>query len=262
MQHGRLQTGSFSLPVSVEKLPPSYSVLTPDVQLPGMKWVDNHKPVFSVDLVAASSVHTQDPHLDKFFTLVQLLEEQSFPFRLKDVIITESNVESELRNSMVNLLQAALGPAVCFCHPLLDKLILLIVRPPIIGGQIVNLGRAAFEVMAKLVGHIHRDVEVGQDQHGRNSLLASYLYYAFHLPSDMPAQLNMATSTSTASSLHSATMSRATGRPSSYTLARCKSISNSNPDLTSIPGSTDDEEVQRILGGKVHNWAYVLPCLA
>ncbi|XP_018097532.1 dedicator of cytokinesis protein 6 isoform X3 [Xenopus laevis] len=259
MQHGRLQTGSFSLPVSVEKLPPSYSVLTPDVQLPGMKWVDNHKPVFYVDLVAASSVHTQDPHLDKFFTLVQLLEEQSFPFRLKDVIITENNVESELRNSMVNLLQAALGPAVCFCHHLLDKLILLIVRPPIIGGQIVNLGRAAFEVIAKLVGHIHRDVEVSQDHHGRNSLLASYLYYAFHLPSDMPAQLNtVASSSSTVSSLHSATMSRATGRPSSYTLARCKSISNSNPDLTSIPGSTDDEEVQRILGGKgidrSHSW--------
>lgn len=31
MQHGRLKTGHFSLPVSVEKPPPSYSVLTPDV---------------------------------------------------------------------------------------------------------------------------------------------------------------------------------------------------------------------------------------
>lgn len=33
MQHGRLRTGSFSLPVSVEKPPPSYSVLTPDVSM-------------------------------------------------------------------------------------------------------------------------------------------------------------------------------------------------------------------------------------
>uniref|UniRef100_A0A672RE18 Dedicator of cytokinesis 6 n=1 Tax=Sinocyclocheilus grahami TaxID=75366 RepID=A0A672RE18_SINGR len=32
MQHGRLRTGSFSLPVSVEKPPPSYSVLTPDLR--------------------------------------------------------------------------------------------------------------------------------------------------------------------------------------------------------------------------------------
>ncbi|XP_072255666.1 dedicator of cytokinesis protein 6 isoform X5 [Pyxicephalus adspersus] len=251
MQHGRLRTGAFSLPVSVEKPPPSYSVLTPDVQLPGMKWVDNHKPVFTVDLVAASSVHTQDPHLDKFFTLVQVLEEQSFPFRLKDVIISESNVESELKSSMGNLRLAALGPAVCFCHQLLDKLILLIVRPPVIAGQIVNLGRAAFEVLALLVSQIHRTLESSQDQHGRNALLASYLYYAFHLPSDMPAQLHSSLANASASStVHSATLSRATGRPSSLNLSRCRSISNSNPDLTSTPGSTDDEEVQKIMAGK------------
>ncbi|XP_073443620.1 dedicator of cytokinesis protein 6 isoform X8 [Dendrobates tinctorius] len=252
MQHGRLRSGSFSLPVSVEKPPPSYSVLTPDVQLPGMKWVDNHKAVFTVDLVAASSVHTQDPHLDKFFTLVQVLEEQSFPFRLKDVIITESNVESELKSSMGNLRLAALGPSVCFCHQLLDKLILLIVRPPIIGGQIVNLGRAAFEVVALLVSQIHRTLEGSQDQHGRNGLLASYLYYAFHLPSDMPAQLSSSIShASSTAAYQSATLSRATGRPASVNLARCRSISNSNPDLTSTPGSTDDEEVQKIMGGKL-----------
>lgn len=29
------------------------------VQLPGMKWVDNHKGVFNVEVRAASSVHTQ-----------------------------------------------------------------------------------------------------------------------------------------------------------------------------------------------------------
>ncbi|XP_040202409.1 dedicator of cytokinesis protein 6 isoform X5 [Rana temporaria] len=251
MQHGRLRSGAFSLPVSVEKPPPSYSVLTPDVQLPGMKWVDNHKPVFVVDLVASSSVHTQDPHLDKFFTLVQVLEEQSFPFRLKDVIISESNVESELKSSMGNLRLAALGPAVCFCHQLLDKLILLIVRPPVIAGQIVNLGRVAFEVVALLVSQIHRTLEASQDHHGRNALLASYLHYAFHLPSDMPAQLHSSLANSSASTtVHSATLSRATGRPSSLNLSRCRSISNSNPDLTSTPGSADDEEVQKIMGGK------------
>ncbi|XP_073443617.1 dedicator of cytokinesis protein 6 isoform X5 [Dendrobates tinctorius] len=265
MQHGRLRSGSFSLPVSVEKPPPSYSVLTPDVQLPGMKWVDNHKAVFTVDLVAASSVHTQDPHLDKFFTLVQVLEEQSFPFRLKDVIITESNVESELKSSMGNLRLAALGPSVCFCHQLLDKLILLIVRPPIIGGQIVNLGRAAFEVVALLVSQIHRTLEGSQDQHGRNGLLASYLYYAFHLPSDMPAQLSSSIShASSTAAYQSATLSRATGRPASVNLARCRSISNSNPDLTSTPGSTDDEEVQKIMGGKgidrSHSWVNSAYC--
>uniref|UniRef100_A0A8C1QJ74 Dedicator of cytokinesis 6 n=1 Tax=Cyprinus carpio TaxID=7962 RepID=A0A8C1QJ74_CYPCA len=238
MQHGRLRTGSFSLPVSVEKPPPSYSVLTPDVQLPGMKWVDNHKGVFNVEVKAASSVHTQDPHLDKFFTLVYVLEEYSFPYRLKDVIITEANVEAELKASMAALKGALLDTCVRFLHQLMSKLILLIVHPPVIAGQIVNLGRAAFEAMALLVNQIHKNLEGNQDHHGRNNLLSSYIHYCFHLPTTEPLPPPYAT------------LSRATARPSSLLLSRSKSLSNSNPDLASTP-ATPDEEVQRIIGSKV-----------
>uniref|UniRef100_A0A8C2KSE2 Dedicator of cytokinesis 6 n=1 Tax=Cyprinus carpio TaxID=7962 RepID=A0A8C2KSE2_CYPCA len=237
MQHGRLRTGSFSLPVSVEKPPPSYSVLTPDVQLPGMKWVDNHKGVFNVEVKAASSVHTQDPHLDKFFTLAYVLEEYSFPFRLKDVIITEANVEAELKASMAALKGALLDTCVRFLHQLMSKLILLIVHPPVIAGQIVNLGRAAFEAMALLVNQIHKNLEGNQDHHGRNNLLSSYIHYCFHLPTTEPLPPPYAT------------LSRATARPSSLLLSRSKSLSNSNPDLASTP-ATPDEEVQRIIGSK------------
>ncbi|XP_018610225.1 dedicator of cytokinesis protein 7 isoform X1 [Scleropages formosus] len=257
MQHGRLRTGSFSLPVSVEKPPPSYSVLTPDVQLPGMKWVDNHKGVFNVEVTAASSVHTQDPHLDKFFTLVYVLEEYSFPFRLKDVIITEANVEAELKASMAHLRGALLDTCVRFLHQLLSKLILLIVHPPVIAGQIVNLGRAAFEAMALLVNQIHKNLEGNQDQHGRNNLLSSYIHYCFHLPTSEPAPPPNMGTPSYELPIQYATLSRATGRPSSLNLSRSKSISNSNPDLATTPASPD-EEVQRIIGNKgidrSHSW--------
>uniref|UniRef100_A0A7N6FD66 Dedicator of cytokinesis 6 n=1 Tax=Anabas testudineus TaxID=64144 RepID=A0A7N6FD66_ANATE len=244
MQHGRVRTGSFSLPVSVEKPPPSYSVLTPDVQLPGMKWVDNHKGVFNVKVTAVSSVHTQDPHLDKFFTLVYVLEEYSFPFRLKDVIITEANMEGELKASMAALKGALLDTCVRFLHQLLSKLIQLIVYPPVIAGQIVNLGRAAFEAMALLVNQIHKNLEGNQDQHGRNNLLASYIHYCFRLPTAEPTVPPMP--------MQYATLSRATARPSSLHLSRSKSISNSNPDLASTPVSPD-EEVQRIIGSKAND---------
>ncbi|XP_072561324.1 dedicator of cytokinesis protein 7 isoform X2 [Paramormyrops kingsleyae] len=256
MQHGRLRTGSFSLPVSVEKPPPSYSVLTPDVQLPGMKWVDNHKGVFNVEVTAASSIHTQDPYLDKFFTLVYVLEEYSFPFRLKDVIITEANMEAELKASMSHLRGALLDTCVRFLHQLLNKLILLIVHPPIIAGQIVNLGRAAFEAMGLLVNQIHKNLEGNQDQHGRNNLLTSYIYYCFHLPTSDPAPPPNGGPTYEMP-IQYATLSRATGRPSSLQLSRSKSISNSNPDLATTPASPD-EEVQRIIGNKgidrSHSW--------
>ncbi|XP_063043181.1 dedicator of cytokinesis protein 7-like isoform X2 [Engraulis encrasicolus] len=256
MQHGRLRTGTFSLPVSVEKPPPSYSVLTPDVQLPGMKWVDNHKGVFNVEVTAVSSVHTQDPHLDKFFTLVYVLEEYSFPFRLKDVIISEANVEAELKASMAALKGALLDTCVRFLHQLLSKLILLIVHPPVIAGQIVNLGRAAFEAMALLVNQIHKNLEGNQDHHGRNHLLLSYIHYSFHLPTAEPMSPPNATTPTYEVPIQYATLSRATARPTSLHLSRSKSISNSNPDLATTP--TPDEEVQRIIGSKgidrSHSW--------
>uniref|UniRef100_A0A665V8S5 Dedicator of cytokinesis 6 n=1 Tax=Echeneis naucrates TaxID=173247 RepID=A0A665V8S5_ECHNA len=248
MQHGRLRTGSFSLPVSVEKPPPSYSV-----QLPGMKWVDNHKGVFNVEVTAASSVHTQDPHLDKFFTLVYVLEEYSFPFRLKDVIITEANMEGELKASMAALRGALLDTCVRFLHQLLNKLIQLIVYPPVIAAQIVNLGRVAFEAMALLVNQMHKNLEGNLDQHGRNNLLVSYIHYCFRLPTAEPTIPPSGVGTkSYEMPMQYATLSRATARPSSLHLSRSKSISNSNPDLASTPVSPD-EEVQRIIGSKAND---------
>ncbi|XP_053147840.1 dedicator of cytokinesis protein 6 isoform X4 [Hemicordylus capensis] len=226
------------------------------VQLPGMKWVDNHKGVFSVELLSVSSVHTQDPFLDKFFTLIHVLEEYTFPFRLKDVILTESNMESELKSSVGNLRVASLEPLVAFSHQILNKLIQLIVHPPVIGGQIVNLGRAAFEAIAVMVNQIHKSLDGSQDQHGHNHLLASYIFYVFRLPVLEPGLPE------TGMSPHSgpiqyATLSRASGRPASLNLSRSKSISNSNPDLTTTPNSPD-EEVQKIISSKgidrSHSW--------
>ncbi|XP_072847710.2 dedicator of cytokinesis protein 6 isoform X6 [Pogona vitticeps] len=248
MQHGRLRTGQFCLPVSVDKPPPSYSVLTPDVQLPGMKWVDNHKGVFNVEVLAVSSVHTQDPFLDKFFTLIHVLEEYTFPFRLKDVILTENNMESELKSSVGNLRVASLEALVAFSHQILNKLIQLIVYPPVIAGQIVNLGRAAFEAMAVMVNQIHKSLESNQDQHGHNQLLASYIFYVFRLPVAEPG-LPETGITPNSGPIQYATVSRATGRPVSLNLSRSKSISNSNPDLTTTPNSPD-EEVQKIISSK------------
>lgn len=82
------------------------------------------------------SLYPQDPHLDKFFTLVYVLEEYSFPFRLKDVIINEANMEGELKASMAALRGALLDTCVRFLHQLLNKLIQLIIYPPVISGQI------------------------------------------------------------------------------------------------------------------------------
>uniref|UniRef100_A0A8I6ANH8 Dedicator of cytokinesis 6 n=1 Tax=Rattus norvegicus TaxID=10116 RepID=A0A8I6ANH8_RAT len=253
LQHGRLRTGPFCLPVSVDQPPPSYSVLTPDVALPGMRWVDGHKGVFSVELTAVSSVHPQDPHLDKFFTLVHVLEEGIFPFRLKETVLSEGTMEQELRASLAALRLASPEPLVAFSHHVLDKLVRLVVRPPVICGQMVNLGRGAFEAMAHVASLVHRNLEAVQDSRGHCPLLAAYVHYAFRLPGGdlgLPGEVPPAT-------VQAATLARGSGRPASLYLARSKSISSSNPDLAVVPGSVDDE-VSRILASKgvdrSHSW--------
>ncbi|KAG8132489.1 putative Dedicator of cytokinesis protein, partial [Naja naja] len=196
LQNGRLKTGQFCLPVSLEKPPQAYSVLSPE-----------------------------------FFALVHALDEHMFPVRIGDMRIMENNLENELKSSISALNSSQLEPVVRFLHLLLDKLILLVVRPPIIAGQIVNLGQASFEAMASIVNRLHKNLEGNQDQHGRNNLLTSYIYYVFRLPNTSPNSPCPAV------------------RPASLNLNRSRSLSNSNPDISGTPTSPDDE-VRSIIGSK------------
>uniref|UniRef100_A0A7N6AVZ9 Dedicator of cytokinesis 7 n=1 Tax=Anabas testudineus TaxID=64144 RepID=A0A7N6AVZ9_ANATE len=250
LQNGRLRTGHFCLPVSLEKPPQSYSVLSPDVPLPGMKWVDNHRGVFNVEVVAVSTIHTQDQYLDKFFALVHALDEHMFPVRIGDMRIMENNLEAELKSSIAALNSSQLEPVVRFLHLLLDKLVLLVVRPPVIAGQIVNLGQASFEVMASIVNRLHKYLDTSQDMHGRNSLLSSYIHYVFRLPSTDPNSPSPGPG-GLGGSVHYATMARSAVRPASLNLNRSRSLSNSNPDISGTPTSPDDE-VRSIIGSKVN----------
>ncbi|XP_061094663.1 dedicator of cytokinesis protein 7 isoform X12 [Conger conger] len=249
LQNGRLRTGHFCLPVSLEKPPQSYSVLSPDVPLPGMKWVDNHRGVFNVDVVSVSTLHTQDQYLDKFFALVHALDEHMFPVRIGDMRIMENNLETELKASIAALSSSQLEPIVRFLHLLLDKLVLLVVRPPVIAGQIVNLGQASFEVMASIVNRLHKYLDSSQDQHGRNCLLSSYIYYVFRLPNMDPNSPSPGPG-GLGGSVHYATMARSAVRPASLNLNRSRSLSNSNPDISGTPTSPDDE-VRSIIGSKL-----------
>ncbi|XP_036834538.1 dedicator of cytokinesis protein 7 isoform X10 [Oncorhynchus mykiss] len=249
LQNGRLRTGSFCLPVSLEKPPQSYSVLSPDVPLPGMKWVDNHRGVFNVEVTSVSTVHTQDQYLDKFFALVHALDEHMFPVRIGDVRIMENNLEAELKSSIAALNSSQLEPIVRFLHLLLDKLVVLVVRPPVIAGQIVNLGQASFEVMASIVNRLHKYLDTSQDMHGRNGLLSSYIYYVFRLP-NMDPNFPSPGPGGLGGSVHYATMARSAQRPASLNLNRSRSLSNSNPDISGTPTSPDDE-VRSIIGSKL-----------
>lgn len=45
-----------------------------------------------------------------------------------------------------------------------------------------NLAQIAFESVVSIVNSLHNSQELIRDQQGRNSLLATYLYWVFRLP--------------------------------------------------------------------------------
>ncbi|XP_077861413.1 dedicator of cytokinesis protein 7-like [Saccoglossus kowalevskii] len=228
MHDGRLQTGEFCLPVSVEKPPSNYYMLSPEVQLPGMKWVDGHKGLFNVAVLSASSIHTKDEHVDRFLSLCHAVEDGRIPRS-----IGEANMESELKKCVSNLSHASFEPLVRFLYVLLDKLILMLVQPPIIAGQVANMGQCTFEAVSNILSRVHLQLGAHLDCHARNGLLASYVHYAFRPP---PLQYSP-TSFSPASSPSKSPYGDL-ARPNTLNLSN-RSLSSSNPDLAVTPTSPE-----------------------
>ncbi|NXB71894.1 DOCK8 protein, partial [Donacobius atricapilla] len=250
----RLQTGHYSLPVALDKLPLHYSIHSPEKipsQTPPIKWVEGHKGVFTVEVQAVSSVHTQDNHLEKFFTLCHSLESQvTFPIRVMDQKITEASLEHELKLSIINLNSSRLEPLVLFLHLVLDKLFQLAVQPMVIAGQTANFSQFAFESVVAIVNSLHNSKELSKDQHGRNCLLASYVYYVFHLP-DTQREVVKPGGGSSAVSTESRyyTFGRTSAASVGSKLLQSRGKSCSNPDITATQAAAD-EEVKSIMSSK------------
>uniref|UniRef100_A0A8C4F0T5 Dedicator of cytokinesis 8 n=1 Tax=Dicentrarchus labrax TaxID=13489 RepID=A0A8C4F0T5_DICLA len=229
LNNDRLQTGQFCLPIALERLPVNYSLHTPEA--PPVKWMDSHKGLFNLEVQAVSSVHTQDNHLERFFTLCHALEGgATFPLRVREEKIPENKLEHELKLSIISLPSSSLEPLVLFLHLVLDKLFTLIMQPMVIAGQTANLAQIAFESVVSIVNSLHNSQELIRDQQGRNSLLATYLYWVFRLP-DPPQDMQNA---ATVGSM----------------LLQSRIRSSSNPDIPGPHNSAEDIEVKNILSAK------------
>ncbi|XP_071435974.1 dedicator of cytokinesis protein 8 isoform X2 [Pithys albifrons albifrons] len=254
LSNDHLQTGHYSLPVALDKLPLHYSIHSPEKispQTPPIKWVEGHKGVFIVEVQAVSSVHTQDNHLEKFFTLCHSLENQvTFPIRLMDQKITEASLEHELKLSIICLNSSRLEPLVLFLHLVLDKLFQLAVQPMIIAGQTANFSQFAFESVVAIVNSLHNSKELSKDQHGRNCLLASYVYYVFRLP-DPQREVVKPGAGSSAVSTESRyyTFGRTSAVSVGSKLLQSRVISCSNPDIT-VTQTATNEEVKNTMSSK------------
>ena len=77
-------------------------------------------------------IFEQDHHIHKFLKMCHQIEGRLLsPSRSSD-----GNVEMVLRKSIVDLVKSREEPLVRYLHLILDKLILLLVRPPVISGTV------------------------------------------------------------------------------------------------------------------------------
>ncbi|XP_056378742.1 dedicator of cytokinesis protein 8 isoform X2 [Hyla sarda] len=250
VMNDRLQTGHYCLPVATEKMPANYSMHSPE-KLPAqptpIKWVEGHKGVFNVEVQAVSSVHTQDNHLEKFFTLCHALEGPvTFPIRVLDQKITENSLEHELKLSIIQLCSSQLEPLVLFLHLVLDKLFHLTVQPMVIGGQTATFSQFTFESVVSIVSSLHNSKDLSKDQHGRNSLLASYVFYVFRLPD---VQKDMYIAGGNMVDIRYNTVGRTSASTVGSKLVQSRTMSSSNPDIAGMQSA--DEEVRSIMSSKV-----------
>ncbi|XP_053727875.1 dedicator of cytokinesis protein 8 isoform X1 [Synchiropus splendidus] len=250
----RLQIGQFCLPIILERLPLNYSLHSPEKlpqQIPPVKWMESHKGLFNLEVQAVSSVHTQDNHLERFFTLCHALEGgATFPLRLRDDKIPENKLEHELKLSIISLSSSSLEPLVLFLHLVLDKLFTLIMQPMVIAGQTANLAQIAFESVVSIVNSLHNSQELVRDQQGRNSLLATYLYWVFRLPDPPTDMQNGSGGTAGSAEGRYSTMGRATAASVGNMLLQSRIRSSSNPDIPAPHTSAEDQEVKNILSAK------------
>ncbi|CAB1320056.1 unnamed protein product [Coregonus sp. 'balchen'] len=253
----RLQTGQYCLPIALDRLPVNYSLHSPEKiapQVPPVKWMESHKGVFNLEIQAVSSVHTQDNHLERFFTLCHALEGGvTFPLRVREEKIPENKLEHELKLSIISLSSSRLEPLVLYLHLVLDKLFTLIMQPMVIAGQTANLAQIAFESVVSIVNSLHNSQELARDQQGRNGLLATYLYWVFRL-ADSPLEL---LNTGPGEVLpptegRYSTMGRASATTVGAMLLQSRLRSSSNPDIPA-PLSTENTEVINILSAKGYN---------
>jgi hypothetical protein len=176
IRDGRLISGEFCLPVMLETPPKNYSYIPPDVYLPGTKWLDNHKGLFTVHLDSVSSVHTHDPAVEKFLSAYDYVHTGVIPPRLG-----EAGLEKEFRDALLGLAGAKPESIVKNLPLIFDNVLELLVQPPRISGHILNIGQTTFDAFCLLLENISK-IDLSVDQHSRNALLATYIQYQCNLP--------------------------------------------------------------------------------
>lgn len=137
--------------------------------LPALKWMDGHKPLFRVTIAMESSVHPQDRCIMNFLR----------KFNEVQVAYDDGDVKG-LVDAMQRLTSANSKALVKFLHIILDNLLNLVVWPAVTAdGKVVS--QKAFMAVANTVHAVHA-LGLSVDKHGRSIILASFIQHVMQAP--------------------------------------------------------------------------------
>ncbi|XP_072924709.1 dedicator of cytokinesis protein 7-like [Hemitrygon akajei] len=170
LDKGHLRSGSFDLPVCLDKLPFQYSVAS--TSLAGVKWLDNRKSVFKLELRPFSTIYPEDRNLEQFFSLCDDVGKHH----------SVAQQTEALRRAVTAINRVQLEELVPFLHVVLDKLLPLLILSSRMTSERVPVSRQIFETLIKIVDWLQNAEEMTKDSLGRNQSLATYIHYLFSVP--------------------------------------------------------------------------------
>ncbi|XP_032903041.1 dedicator of cytokinesis protein 7-like isoform X1 [Amblyraja radiata] len=170
LDNGHLRSGSFELPVCLEKLPHLYSVTS--TSLAGLKWLDNRKAVFKLELRPVSTIYPQDRNLERFFSLCESACEHH--------AVTQQT--EALRQAVSALKLVPMEELICFLYVVLDKLLTLLTLSSTKTTEGALVSKEIFEMLIAIVDQLHSSEEMPKDSMGRNQSLATYVHHLFSMP--------------------------------------------------------------------------------
>ncbi|RDD36831.1 Dedicator of cytokinesis protein 6 [Trichoplax sp. H2] len=171
-----LKSREFNLPICVDKPNDKHCCRSPTELMSGRRYLDGGKPLFNFTTKIISSVHIQDIFMRRFFDACYAAENI-----IEDApVFKGTNFENGLRRCVHGLTRADQEHLVKFLHLTLNKVLKIMVRPPIQDRRLVNIGPAAFDTVASIIHQVHQLLPNDCDFLGRNKLLLSYGYYIFN----------------------------------------------------------------------------------
>lgn len=181
-----LRTGYFTLPVLADVPTAGYSFLDPNQDhIQNVKWIDNRKPLFTVQLDSYSSIFAQDPYIDRFFRVTSSFDTQTHI----SSYLHSSNLYEELTRAISDLANAETDSLVKFIHIILNNLIHLLVRPPQLffnqnkpnSDMMKSFQKMIFEKIVIIVNKINQKLYVYLNEM-RCGILATFVQYQAMFP--------------------------------------------------------------------------------